>query len=133
VRTDGLNLIFIGDPALRSGSPAAMASIKDDYSVATLDAGILDEMTLKSFQDGAPSGLFVSKAHEVVRRYMEPVRQDVHDRSSVCLAALQIGYFVGLIFIDANYKSKHPTTGSETKIESKKSTVLHVRHAPAKF
>jgi hypothetical protein len=64
---------------------------------------------------------------------MEPVRQEVHDGLGVFLAALQIGYFVGLVSIDANYESKHPATGSEAKIQSERSAVLHVRYAPAEF
>jgi hypothetical protein len=64
---------------------------------------------------------------------MEPVRQEVHDGLGVFLAALQIGYFVGLISIDANYESKHPATGSEAKIQSERSAVLHVWYAPAEF
>jgi hypothetical protein len=64
---------------------------------------------------------------------MEPVRQEVHDGLHVFLAALQIGYFVGLVFIDANYKSKRLASGSEAKIQNERPAVLHVRYAPAEF
>jgi hypothetical protein len=83
-----------------------MTSVKDQYSITTLDVVVFYKMVLEAIDDSTASSSFVGKASKMRRPYVKFSRKQVDHRLGVCFAALQITYSAGLVFIDSNYQPK---------------------------
>jgi hypothetical protein len=118
------NLHCTVSPPLRCGSLATVASVIDHYSVTVRNISIPDEMTPETIYDGVASSSFIGKAEKMRRAYVEFVRKQVHNALSILLAASQIGYCWRLVFIYANYKSKHLATVLATELQAERCSRL---------